>query len=39
MADYVLPKIGKTPVDKIGTAAVMEVLRPLALEGKSRCVV
>ena len=31
---YVLPKLGGMPVDKIGTAAVYEVLRPMALAGK-----
>ena len=31
---YVLPKLGGVPVDKVGTAAVYEVLRPMALAGK-----
>ena len=31
---YVLPKIGGMPVDRIGTAAVYEVLRPVALADK-----
>ena len=31
---YVLPKLGGMPVDRIGTAAVYEVLRPVALSGK-----
>ena len=31
---YVLPKIGGMPVDKVGSAAVYEVLRPIALAGK-----
>ena len=31
---YVLPKIGGMPVDKVGSAAVYEVLRPIALDGK-----
>ena len=30
---YVLPKLGGVPVDRIGTAAVYEVLRPMALAG------
>ncbi len=31
---YVLPKLGGVPVDRIGTAAVYEVLRHMALAGK-----
>ena len=31
---YVMPKIGGMPVDQVGTAAVYEVLRPVALSGK-----
>ena len=31
---YVLPKLGGMPVDQVGTAAVYEVLRPMALAGK-----
>ncbi len=31
---YVLPKIGGMPVDRVGSAAVYEVLRPIALAGK-----
>ena len=31
---YVLPKLGGMPVDQVGTAAVYEVLRPVALSGK-----
>ena len=31
---YVLPKLGGMPVDRIGTAAVYEVLRPMALARK-----
>ncbi len=31
---YVLPKLGGMPVDRIGTAAVYKVLRPMALAGK-----
>ena len=34
MDRHVLPKLGGTPVDQVGTAAVYEVLRPLALAGK-----
>ena len=34
MDRYVLPKIGAMPVDKVGSAAVYEVLRPIALAGK-----
>ena len=34
MEKYVLPKLGGMPVDQIGTAAVYEVLRPIALAGK-----
>ena len=34
MEKYVLPKLGGMPVDQIGTAAVYEVLRPVALSGK-----
>ena len=34
MNRYVLPKIGAMPVDKVGNAAVYEVLRPIALAGK-----
>ena len=34
MEKYVLPKLGRMPVDKIGTAAVYEVLRPVALAGR-----
>ena len=34
MDRYVLPKIGGMPVDKVGSAAVYEVLRPIALAGK-----
>ena len=34
MNRYVLPKIGAMPVDKVGSAAVYEVLRPIALAGK-----
>ena len=30
----VLPKIGGVPVDRVGSAAVNEVLRPVALAGK-----
>ena len=29
-----LPKIGAMPVDKVGSATVYEVLRPIALAGK-----
>lgn len=29
-----LPKIGTMPVDKVGSAAMFEVLRPIALAGK-----
>ena len=31
---HVLPKLGGMPVDQVGTAAVYEVLRPVALSGK-----
>jgi len=31
---YVLPKLAGVPVDQVGTAAVYEVLRPVALAGK-----
>ena len=31
---YVLPKPGGVPVDQVGTAAVYEVLRPVALAGR-----
>ena len=31
---YVVPKVGGMPVDKVGSAAVYEVLRPIALAGK-----
>ena len=31
---YVLPKLGAMPVDEVGSAAVYEVLRPIALAGK-----
>ena len=31
---YVLPRIGGMPVDKVGSAAVYDVLRPIALAGK-----
>ncbi len=34
MATYVLPPLGDIPVDHIGTAAVDDVLRPLAMAGK-----
>ena len=34
MNRYVLPKIGAMPVDRVGSAAVYEVLRPIALAGK-----
>ena len=34
MDRYVLPRIGAMPVDKVGSAAVYEVLRPIALAGK-----
>ena len=34
MDRHVLPKIGGMPVDKVGSAAVYEVLRPVALSGK-----
>ena len=34
MEKHVLPKLGRMPVDKIGTAAVYEVLRPVALSGR-----
>ena len=34
MGRYVPPKLGATPVDKVGSAAVYEVLRPIALAGK-----
>ena len=34
MDRYVLPKIGGMPVDKVGSAAVYDVLRPIALSGK-----
>ena len=34
MDRYVLPKIGGVPVDRVGSAAVNEVLRPVALIGK-----
>ena len=36
MDRYVLPKLGAMPVDKVGSAAVYEVLRPLALAGTRR---
>ncbi len=35
MDKYVLPKLGGVPVDQVGSAAVHEVLRPLALAGKN----
>lgn len=35
MANYVIPKIGQMPVDKVGTRAVEDMLRPIALAGKS----
>ena len=34
MDKYVLPKIGGVPVDRVGSAAVNEALRPIALAGK-----
>ncbi len=34
MQTYVLPQLGDIPVDQIGTAAVDDVLRPLAMAGK-----
>ena len=34
MDRYVLPRIGAMPVDKVGSAAVYEVLRPIASAGK-----
>ena len=34
MDRYVLPRMGAMPVDKVGSAAVYEVLRPIALAGK-----
>ena len=34
MDRYVLPRIGGMPVDKVGSAAVYDVLRPIALAGK-----
>ena len=34
MTTYVLPQLGDIPVDQIGTAAVDDVLRPLAMAGK-----
>ena len=34
MDRYVLAKLGAMPVDKVGSAAVYEVLRPIALAGK-----
>ncbi len=34
MDRYLLPKVGAMPVDKVGSAAVYEVLRPIALAGK-----
>ena len=34
MATYILPKLGAMPVDTVGTAAIINVLRPLALSGK-----
>ena len=34
MDRYVRPKLGAMPVDKVGSAAVYEVLRPVALAGK-----
>ena len=34
MDRHVLPKLGGTPVDQVGTAVVYEALRPLALAGK-----
>jgi len=34
MDRYVLPRIGAMPVDKVGSAAVYEVRRPIALAGK-----
>ena len=34
MQKPVLPKLGRMPVDRIGTAAVYEVLRPVALSGR-----
>ena len=34
MDRYVLPKLGAMPVAKVGSAAVYEVLRPIALAGK-----
>jgi len=37
MDRYVLPRIGAMPVDKVGSAAVYEVLRPIASAGKQAC--
>ena len=34
MDTYVLPRLGNVPVDQVGTAAIDDVLRPLALAGK-----
>ena len=34
METYVLPRLGDLPVDQVGTAAIDDVLRPLALAGK-----
>ena len=34
MTTYVLPQLGDIPVDQVGTAAVDDVLRPLAVAGK-----
>ena len=34
MDKYVLPQIGGVPVDRVGSAAVNEALRPIALAGK-----
>jgi len=34
MTAYVLPQLGDIPVDQVGTAAVDDVLRPLAIAGK-----
>ena len=34
MTTYVLPQLGDIPVDQVGTAAVDDVLRPLAMAGK-----
>ena len=34
MQTYVLPQLGDIPVDQVGTAAIDDVLRPLAIAGK-----